>query len=371
MKIAFFTGTVDLSRLSGAGGVSYVLSRISSGLASHGIDVEIICAYKGDSDSPFFEKNINIKYLQKNIKHEYINVIFYKFIFWIKILSLTVHFLRSSHPNYLISTSPPMSIILFLASLGTNNKIIAWENIAFNHYRGILYYIRMFIFKRIHSVITVSTEDHILFLNNNINSVYIRNPIEKPLNISKNVNYDLKFLSAGRLTYQKGFDLLIEIIKLYEIKFKDTINLTILGSGPDGPMLNNLVKKLSLKSNIIFEDFNPQLFKFYNESDVFLLPSRFEGLPIVLLESQSYGIPTIAFNCPTGPKDVITNNVNGFLIECFNLENFANTIYKIKNDRELIKKLSDGAFGRAKLFYIDNIIDEWNKNINSDFRNTI
>ena len=264
-----------------------------------------------------------------------------------------------------------MTILLFLASLGTNNKIIAWENIVFNHYRGILYYIRMFIFKRIHSVITVSTEDHILFLNNNINSVYIRNPIEKPLNIYKNVNYDLKFLSAGRLTYQKGFDLLIEIIKIYEIKFKDTINLTILGSGPDGPMLNNLVKKLSLKSNIIFEDFNPQLFKFYNESDVFLLPSRFEGLPIVLLESQSYGIPTIAFNCPTGPKDVITNNVNGFLIECFNLENFANTIYKIKKDRELIKKLSDGAFGRAKLFYIDNIIDEWNKNINSDFRNTI
>ncbi|MDF9787847.1 glycosyltransferase [Polynucleobacter sphagniphilus] len=368
MKISFITGTIDHSNISGSGGVAFVLSRIASILASRDIEVEIICAYKGDSKCPFFINNLNIQYLQNFANHEKFKNNILKKLYWIYILPFIWNFVKNCNSDYIISTSPPITALLFLPSIFFNKKVISWENISFSHYKGIFYRMRLFIFKKIHSVITVSTNDDLFFKNNGIKSNLIFNPIDKPEFFKKNIRKDFNFLCAGRLVNQKGFDLLIGIINIYELKFKDVINLTIIGDGPDKEMLLKLVNKFRLKSKINFENFNPNLRQFYLNSDVFLLPSRYEGLPIVLLESQSYGIPAIAFDCPTGPKDVVVDNFNGFLIQCFDLEEFANSMHRIKFEAGLLDNLSIGAFKKSDIFSGNSVGDVWMRIIYNDFQ---
>ena len=368
MKISFLTGTIDHSRISGSGGVAFVASKVASMLSIQGIKSEIFCVYKGDYNSPFFSDTSNINYIQEKISHEGLKNKFLKKLYWLYIAPFIWSFVKKDNSDYIISLSPPITILLFLPSIYYKKKIISWENISFKHYTGLFYIIRLFIFKNIHAVITVSSVDDNFFKNNSIKSNLIFNPIDKPQILKNNNRKDFNFLCAGRLVSQKGFDLLLRIINIYELKFNDALNVTVVGDGPDKILLQNLVNKFQLKSKINFEAFNPNLRKFYSEADVFLLPSRYEGLPIVLLESQSYGIPAIAFDCPTGPRDVIINSFNGFLIKCFDLEEFANAIYRVKFEDGLLGNLSKGASVKSEDFYGDSIGNAWVKAIHNDFK---
>jgi glycosyltransferase involved in cell wall biosynthesis len=367
MKILFVTGTIDHSHISGSGGVAFVLSRVVAMLTASNIRVSIVNTYHGDVTSPFFKDNVDTSYLQNLFNHEKIKNKFYKIIFWVYLFPYIWKLTKKTDADFIISTSPPITVLLFLPAIFYNKKLISWENIAFSHYRGLFYFLRLYIFKRIHSIITVSSHDFLFFKSNSIKSNLIFNPIDKPTLVKSLSDSSFNFLCAGRLVNQKGFDILINVIKIYELKFKDIVNVTIIGDGPDKLKLQALVSKLRLKSFIKFEPFNPNLSKFYINTNVFLLPSRYEGLPIVLLESQSYGIPAIAFNCPTGPQDVIINNYNGFLIDCFNLDEFANAIYKIKHEDGLLSHLATGAFKKSEEFYGDSVGKAWLKAIYNNF----
>jgi len=90
------------------------------------------------------------------------------------------------------------------------------------------------------------------------------------------------------------------------------------------------------------------------------MSSRFEGLPMVLLEAQSYGLPIIAFDCDTGPSDLIENNKNGYLVESGNVKELANTIlnsFFIKD--ELYKSMVEENKKRNVAFKLDTLVKNW------------
>lgn len=142
----------------------------------------------------------------------------------------------------------------------------------------------------------------------------IYNPAQKQDLLIKNIecNKEIKnLLYIGRLeNKQKNITLLLD--SLNDLSFK--WQLDIYGDGPDAEMLKQYAKdNVKEYQNIVWHGWSQNPWSEIKQADILLLTSNYEGFPMILLESLSRGVPCISANCPTGPEDIIKQNVNGFL----------------------------------------------------------
>ena len=89
------------------------------------------------------------------------------------------------------------------------------------------------------------------------------------------------------------------------------------------------------------------------------MTSRFEGLPLVLIETKFFGLPAISFDCPNGPREIIRNNIDGVLVEYLNIEKFSETLEKVLKDDQLIKSYSLQCSNDLDRFNLTSIINQW------------
>ena len=166
----------------------------------------------------------------------------------------------------------------------------------------------------------------------NLNSHAIYNAIGLPKKINKKKIYffnhfkGLKIISIGRLTDQKDHLTLIKALNLLKkesIKFK----LYLIGQGNNYNKINNFIKDYKLINNIKLAGFKSKAYEYINSADLFILSSKYEGLPNVLLEAQFLGVPIISSNCPTGPKEILINGKAGTL---YKTGDYRDLSYKIK-----------------------------------------
>ena len=117
----------------------------------------------------------------------------------------------------------------------------------------------------------------------------------------------------GRLVKQKNvLDILIVFKQL--IENDSELTLTIVGDGPERKMLEMYCEENTLFNAVFFAGHNQDVSTFYSQADVVLLTSYNEGFPNVLLEALSHSTPVVAYDCPSGPSEIIDNGVNGFLV---------------------------------------------------------
>lgn len=154
-----------------------------------------------------------------------------------------------------------------------------------------------------------------------INNPLDTKSIDKKLEDSSSVKLPLKkynLVACGRLTYQKGFDLLLKAFA--RVQNKDEFHLTILGSdsndsGYNKASLMSIVEENSIKGNVTFAGFQQNGYPLLKNADAFILSSRFEGFPNVLLEALYCGTPALANNCPGGIASIINEGQNGYIFE--------------------------------------------------------
>ena len=167
-----------------------------------------------------------------------------------------------------------------------------------------------------------------------------------------------KAIAVGRYTYQKGFDLLVSAWKEVYKKYPNW-QLNIYGSG-NREAYKQLVNKMGLESVVNCEDPVTNVTEKYLESSIFILSSRFEGLPLVLMEAMSTGLAPVAFACPCGPKDIIKNGDNGLLCDNGNTTELASKICKLIEDENLRKRIGQNAVNSIKKYSLENIMHQWN-----------
>ena len=165
-----------------------------------------------------------------------------------------------------------------------------------------------------------------------------------------------EILFVGRLTEAKGLQYLIEIFVLTLQRIPD-VHLRIVGTGELENKLKKQVQELGLTQSVHFEGFQTDLSHYYKNAIVTVLTSIREGFPNVLVESISCGTPIIAFDCPSGPKEIIIPNINGILIEYLNVNDFADAIINTVSGNFKFDK--NKVIESSKRYNLDKIIQQY------------
>lgn len=167
-----------------------------------------------------------------------------------------------------------------------------------------------------------------------------------------------KVIAVGRYTYQKGFERLVDAWHLLASRFPDW-NLVIIGDGEERPLLEQRIRSYGLERQVTLTRPTQEIDKAYMEASILASSSRYEGLPMVLLEAQSFGIPIVAFQCKCGPKDIVSDGINGYLVPEGDIAGMARRLEILMKDEDLRKRMGLRAKESALRFNEETIMKKW------------
>ena len=166
-------------------------------------------------------------------------------------------------------------------------------------------------------------------------------------------------LGVGQLHRQKGFDLLVRAFAAAAGR-RDGWDLVIAGDGPERRALAALATSCGVSDRVRLVGRRTDIERLYAAADVFALSSRYEGFPNVLLEAMAAGLPPVAADCPTGPREIIRDEQNGLLVETENVEALTLALSRLITDANLRRRLGAEAARVVETYDADAIRQRWN-----------
>jgi glycosyltransferase involved in cell wall biosynthesis len=164
--------------------------------------------------------------------------------------------------------------------------------------------------------------------------------------------------AAGRFRYQKGFELLIPAWA-ETAKAHPDWHLRLRGRGHLESRFRGLIEQYGLEDSVTIEGPAEDIGSDMAEASVFVLSSRFEGFPLILLEAMSKGMGVVSFDCPTGPADIVDDHRNGLLVPHQDVEGLSRAIREIVEDEELRRRMASAAIETAEEYTIEAIGPQW------------
>jgi len=167
-------------------------------------------------------------------------------------------------------------------------------------------------------------------------------------------------VAAGRFGKlgQKGFDLLIPAWASAAERHPDW-QLRIYGDGVLRRRLEGMIEALELDDRVKLPGATDNMGQAMSEASIFVLSSRYEGFPLILLEAMSKGLACVSFDCPTGPREVVHHGENGLLVPPADVEQLADAIVEVIEDDELRRRLGEAGRVTARAFEMASIGPQW------------
>lgn len=189
--------------------------------------------------------------------------------------------------------------------------------------------------------------------------IIIPNPVTQfPEIIPEKKLSNKRIITVGRLHPQKGYDRLITAFSLVANKCPEW-HIDIYGDGDEKQMLSNLINQYKMQERIFLHPATPTIYEQYLSSDFFVMSSRFEGLPLVLIEAMSCGLPCVSYRCKFGPEDIIDDEETGLLVKDGDLHDLAEKIlWMCMHDNQRIK-MGEKARKSAIRYQKEHIMPLW------------
>ncbi|WP_455667822.1 glycosyltransferase family 4 protein [Phocaeicola sp.] len=164
-------------------------------------------------------------------------------------------------------------------------------------------------------------------------------------------------VSAGRFSYEKGYDRLIKAWSLLAAFYSDW-QLLLVGNG-DTEEYDALIHSYGLSAVVHCLPATEHIEEIYAKASVYAMGSRYEGFGLVLTEAMSCGLPCVSFDCPYGPAEIINDGEDGFLVPDNHVEAFADTLCRLMADESLRERMGRKALINVKRFDTDNVMKCW------------
>ena len=210
---------------------------------------------------------------------------------------------------------------------------------------------------RYDKIVVLTQEDKNTNWQNNDKVWVIPNPLTA-VSEQRSTYRNKTVIAAGRLSYQKNFSSLIRIWDRLHNQYPDW-KLEIWGSGGCHESLASQIEELNLQDNVFLMGYSADIITKMAESSIFALSSSFEGWGLVIVEAMSVGLPVVAYQCPCGPKDIISDEVDGFLIPPQNEELFAKRLSELMANETLRNEMGKNAIKKSEQFHIERIAQSW------------
>jgi glycosyltransferase involved in cell wall biosynthesis len=176
-----------------------------------------------------------------------------------------------------------------------------------------------------------------------------------------------KVITVGNHGFQKGYDRLLQSWKGVVEKHPGW-KLEIYGKIDKEKKHFKLAEALKISDNVFFFEPVKNIYDKYNEASIYAMSSRSEGFGMVLIEAMAYGVPCIAFDCPCGPKDIITDSEDGFLVTNDDIHGFTEKLCILIENQELRLKMGSNARSKAKEYLPNIIVPQWDNLFNSLYK---
>lgn len=165
-------------------------------------------------------------------------------------------------------------------------------------------------------------------------------------------------LAAGRYCHQKNFEELIHIWEKVAPQAPDW-TLAIYGNGEDRQKLEALVQSKGLEQQLHLAMPTQDMKTVYKAASIYAMTSRYEGLPMVLIEAQTMGLPIVSYACKCGPRDIISHGQDGFLIEEGEQDAFADALLVLIRDEDKRRSMGQASRSHSMTYNLEPIMQRW------------
>lgn len=358
-------------------GMGYVISQKVNYLADY-TDFEIGIVLTERPNAPaYYQLSRNVKSVNFDINFDELDTMFFfkKICFyWIKqhrYKKLLTSYLLSERADIVVSVT--RREINFLTKINDGSKKIAEIHFARTFYRQIdkKYFpscVNQFLsslwmnslirnLKRLERFVVLTNEDKDNWpeLNNVIVIPnFVSNVPDKKSNLSAK-----RVIAVGRYSRQKGFDMLIHAWKIVNQSYPDW-QLHIFGPG-NNDIYQEIADQDGLNGVVFCHHATNDIYAEYLRSSVFVLSSRHEGFGLVIVEAMGAGLPVVSFSCPCGPKDIITDGVDGYLVKPNDIYMMAERLCLLMGNESLRKRMGENSAKKVVLYSQGVIMDSWIK----------
>ncbi len=365
----------------GYGGIEKAVTSLANMLCDN-YEINIIATYKLFEKTPFFiDSRVKIDYLMdmKPNKKELLNAIKKINIFSIikeaiksiKVLHLRrkmmIEAIKKCDNDIIISTRPFHNNLVGKYAKKDMLKI-AWEHSHHNNNRNYI------------STLIKSCQnmDYLISVSKELNTFYSMKLKNKPIKCEyislflddmpkKTSSLERKEITTiGRLSKEKGFLDLIDVFKLVNQKYPKW-HLNIVGDGIVKNSIEKKIKENNLADKVTLHGFKDrkEIDKILFNSSIYVMTSLTESFGLVLIEAMSYGVPCISFDSARGSLEIISNNIDGYIIEKRDKNKMADKIISLIENKELRNKMGQLARKKAMSFSIEEVQKEWDKMLDS------
>jgi glycosyltransferase involved in cell wall biosynthesis len=335
-------------------GTERAVTNLSNILVSEGYKVNIISILSLEGNYYELNKDITLTHLGLKQSKSYIK----RIGFYLNLLFVLRKEIRVWQSHYLLGTVHAINCILPIIAFGTSIKTIACEHLSYFAAPKISRIFRHLFYPYLWKLVVLTNADkrHYRFMRNKV--TVIPNSISFTVEKSSNLK-NKKILSIGRLSYQKGFDMLIQATALLKPLAPDW-QIYVIGEGELGEELKILAQRLHVDDYIQFYPNTKSIVNEFLNSSIYVMSSRWEGLPMVLIEAQSCGLPIVSFSCPEGPAEIIINDENGFLVDPDNVQKLAEKLHILIINEDMRMKMGRSAIVNSRKYSTSNICEKWN-----------
>lgn len=354
--------TIICSRLDLPGGIERTIVNLGNLFYKKGNDVTLLVL--DITDESFYPVSAGVKIVQVTLSfgiEEKGNIASRKFSLLKDLLQLH-KIIKKLNADLIISTEYQFSIACVLARTKKKGTLISWEHHQFYWIKRNRFW--QFLFNKTYPALThviCQNADEIPFytaMRCRASAIPYHLHLQPSFTATEN---NKEILSIGWLIHRKGIDLLMKAAEIVLKKYPGW-KWRIIGDGEMKEELLDFIKTHKLKNKLILE--NPvshDIITYYQQASIFALTSRSESFGMVLAEAMSQGVAGVAFDCETGPRHIITNNQDGFLIENENIQKLAETIGHLIENPSLRKKMGEAAVENMKRFSPGKIYHQWGK----------
>jgi GalNAc-alpha-(1->4)-GalNAc-alpha-(1->3)-diNAcBac-PP-undecaprenol alpha-1,4-N-acetyl-D-galactosaminyltransferase len=339
------------------GGAERVMTTLANYWAALGWDITLV-TYEKEGTTPFYDVHASIHLIQINALS--LNPFLLAFDILKRIWKMR-RIMRQTSPQAVVSFMDMNNVLTTLAARGLGIPVCISERV--DPQSTPISFVKKILRDGVYTLadaIIVQTERISVSLPNFLKKCtrVIENPIAAQ---QVSLNYEAKnIIAVGRLCGQKGFNSLIEAFGLLPESCKDWI-LTLWGEGEDRAKLESLIQEKGLEKKVKLPGATKNIFQEMAKGSIFILSSRFEGMPNALCEAMALGLAVVSTDCPTGPRELITPFEDGLLVPVDDVKALAEAMALLMQDPKMRKSFGEKASLKMKKYSIHHISSLWEK----------